>query len=166
MRAVSKLFDELERAAWGGFIAAQSTMFARIEDDLRARFALTHTEFEVLLRLFKSPTGKMRIQELAARSLLSRSGTSRAVERLERAGYVARLAAVEDGRGAYAALTELGREHFAKAAPAHVELVRDSFLRKFSRDELAVLAALLRRVTDDEATSAAKPTVKRRRAAR
>ncbi len=145
---VSEFFDELERAAWGGFIVAQSRLFQRIEDDLRKRFRLTHAEFEVLLRLNFAATGRARIQDLAARSLLTRSGTSRAVERLERAGLVERHDAQEDGRGAYARLTKQGRAHFLAAAKEHVALVRREFLTRFSREELGQLAEFWRRLDD------------------
>lgn len=140
------LFNARERAAWGGFVVAQSRMFRAIEDDLRRRFGITHPEFEVLLRLTFAPDGRARIQELAAASLLSRSGTSRAVDRLVRAGYLERQDAEEDGRGAYAALTKLGRQHFFAAAEAHVALVRREFLSKFTEAELDQLGAFWARL--------------------
>lgn len=143
---MTELFNELERAAWGGFIATQSRVFQRIEDDLRKRFHVTHAEFEVLLRLARSSDGRARIQDLAAKSLLSRSGTSRAVERLERAGLVEREGAEEDGRGAYAILTRRGREHFMRAAKEHCALVRREFLGHFTEDELRTMAAFWRRI--------------------
>lgn len=143
---MSELFTKLERAAWGGFITTQSRLFGRIEDDLRKRFGITHAEFEVLLRLSFAPDGRARIQDLASRSLLSRSGTSRAVERLERAGHVLREGAEEDGRGAYAVLTEAGRAHFGKAAREHVALVRTEFLSRFSEEELTQMAAFWQKV--------------------
>lgn len=140
------LFNARERAAWGGFIVAQSRLFGRIEDDLRRRFGITHPEFEVLLRLAFAPENRLRIQDLAAASLLSRSGTSRAVDRLVKAGHVARQEAEEDGRGAYAVLTEGGRAHFFAAAEAHVALVRREFLSKFDETELDQLAAFWARL--------------------
>lgn len=140
------LFDELERAAWGGFIVAQSRLFQRIEDDLRKRFHVTHAEFEVLLRLTFARDGRARLQELADQSLLTRSGTSRAVERLARAGHVERHGAEEDGRGAYAVLTPTGRAHFLGAAKAHVALVRREFLSHFTRRELRQLAGFWARL--------------------
>lgn len=160
---MARHFDELERAAWGGFIVAQSRLFQRIEDDLRRRFHITHTEFEVLLRLALSADGRARIQDLAARSLLSRSGTSRAVERLERAGHLRREGAEEDGRGAYAVLTPEGRAHFHAAAPAHVALVREAFLGRFSREELEVLAGFWKRVNAPDAAAAPTSTPRRTR---
>ncbi len=140
------LFTQRERAAWGGFIAAQSRMFRLIEDQLRADHALSHPEFEVLLRLFLREDGKARIQELADQSVLSRSGTSRAVDRLIRGGFLTREGAPEDGRGAYAQLSDVGRERFLRAAEAHTELVRREFLSHFSDAELEVLAGFWRRL--------------------
>jgi DNA-binding MarR family transcriptional regulator len=138
---VASLFTKVERGAWSGFVATQARMFRAIEDDLRKRFGITHAEFEVLLRLYLSEDGRIRLQDLAARSLLSPSGTSRAVERLARGGHVTREGAPEDARGAYAVLTESGRAHFEAAAEAHVALVRKEFLSHLSEDEQVQLGA-------------------------
>lgn len=143
---MSDFFTADERAAWGGFIAAQSRIFGAIEDDLRRHFHITHAEFEVLLRLYLAGEGRKRIQDLAAQSLLSRSGTSRAVDRLLRAGLVQREEAAEDRRGAYAILTDAGRELFGRAARAHVALVRRAFLDKLSDDDRAQLAKIWQKV--------------------
>lgn len=145
---MADLFTAKERAAWGGFIVTQSRVFRKIEEDLNTRFGLSHPEFEVLLRLSFAPEGRARIQELADRSLLSPSGTSRLVDRLVRAGHVERRGAEEDGRGAYAVLTEGGRAHFRAAAEAHVVLVREVFLSRFSPDELDQLAGFWSRLAE------------------
>ncbi|MFO0644088.1 MAG: MarR family transcriptional regulator [Polyangiaceae bacterium] len=167
---MGELFTKLERAAWGGFVVAQGRLFQRIEDDLRRKFGITHAELEVLLRLAFEGNGRARIQDLSARSLLSRSGTSRAVDRLVRAGYVDRVGAEEDGRGAYAVLTTRGRTHFLAAAKAHVALVRRDFLSHFSADEQETLAGFWRRIADGttptEHTAPADPEPPRPRAAR
>lgn len=147
---MADLFTRLERAAWGGFVVTQGRLFQKIEDDLRRRFGVTHAEFEVLLRLNYAADGRARLQDLAERSLLSRSGTSRAVDRLVRAGYLERHDAEEDGRGAYAVLTARGREHFAAAAKAHVALVRREFLAHFDKAELEVMASLWERLAQAE----------------
>lgn len=140
------LFTPEERAAWGGFIVAQSRLFGAIEDDLKRHHGITHAEFEVLLRLWTADGGRMRIQDLAARSLLSRSGTSRAVDRLVRAGHLLREGAEEDGRGAYAVLTPGGRGHFEAAAEAHTALVRRMFLSRLEPSEIATLATIWKKI--------------------
>ena len=90
-------FTPTEHAAWGGLLGTFGRMSALIDADLRERFGLSHVEFEVLLRLATSPAGRLRIQDLAARSILTRSGMSRAVERLKRTGYLTREQASECG---------------------------------------------------------------------
>lgn len=140
------LFTKRERAAWGGFVAAQARMFRLIEADLRARFGLSHPEFEVLLRVYLAPGGRLRLQELAAKNLLSPSGVSRAVDRLVRAGHLSREGAPEDARGAYAVLTPEGRRHFEAAAEAHVALVRREFLEHLDAAEQEQLGAIWERV--------------------
>ncbi len=139
-------FTAGERAAWGGLLETFSRLSARIDEDLRTRFGISHVEFEVLLRLAFAEGRRLRIQDLAAQSILTRSGMSRAVERLERAGLVTREAAPEDRRGAYAVLTELGLAHFETAADAHMAFVRRNFLELFSETELAQMAGFWERV--------------------
>jgi DNA-binding MarR family transcriptional regulator len=140
-----QFFHQLERDAWGGFVSTQARVFRAIEDDLR-RFGISHAEFEVLLRLYQSAEGRLRLQDLSARSLLSPSGTSRLVDRLVRAGHVQREGAPEDARGAYAVLTASGRSHFEAAAAAHVEVVRREFLAHLDETEQGLIAALWRRM--------------------
>lgn len=148
-----ELFTELERGAWSAMVAAQSRLSARIEDDLRRSSGITHAEFEVLLRLAMADSSRLRIQDLAAESLLTHSGTSRLVDRLEGSGFVERARAEEDGRGACAVLTRKGRAHFKAAAKRHVVLVREIFLDHFNSEELEQLASFWARL-DDQPRSA------------
>lgn len=154
---MADFFTRQERAAWGGFIVTQARVFARIEEHLRKRYGITHAEFEVLLRLTFSPGGRARLQELADQSLLTRSGTSRVVERLGRAGHVEREGAEEDGRGAYAVLTRSGRAHFMSAAREHVALVRKEFLSRFTEKELEQLASFWARLAEPAEPAKPKP---------
>ncbi len=143
---MSKHFNDLEQNAWGGFLSAYAKMNRIIEDDLQAHSHITHVEFEVLLRLSWSESHRMRIQDLAAQSLLTRSGVSRVVERLEKAGLVTREEAPEDRRGAYAVLTEAGAERFQTAAQKHTDCVRANFLGKFSKGELEAMGEFWKRL--------------------
>jgi DNA-binding MarR family transcriptional regulator len=134
-------FTPLERAAWGGFMLLYGRMMRLIDDDLQSNFQITHPEFEVLLRLTWEPSHRLRIQDLAARSILSRSGISRVVERLEKAGFVTREQAPEDKRGFYAVLTPAGLARLKAAEQAHIAFVRAHFLSHFDSAELEQMAA-------------------------
>ena len=150
---MADLFDRTEREVWGGFIVTQARLFRVIEEDLKRGFGISHAEFEALLRLWKAPDGRLRLQDLAASSLLSPSGTSRAVDRLARAGLVTREGAPEDARGAYAVLTVAGRARFDEAARAHVALVRREFLDRLTADEKATLAGIWKKMGDGRGQS-------------
>lgn len=148
----------------GGFVTTQGRIFQRIEEDLRNRFGLTHAEFEVLLRLTFAEGGRARIQDLAAQSPLTHSGTSRVVAGLVRAGHLTREGARKDGRGAYAVLSARGRDHFIAAAKEHVALVRE-FLSHFSVAEQEQLAGFWARLSATRASAKAAPqTAPRERA--
>lgn len=141
-------FSEIEQNAWGGFLGAYARINRIVEEDLREHSRLTHVEFEVLLRLSWEENHRVRIQELAAQSLLTRSGVSRVVERLEKAGLVTREEASEDRRGAYAVLTEAGIERFQKAAQAHMAFVREKFLGLFNEQELEQMSVFWKRLQE------------------
>lgn len=143
---MAAFFTSVEAAAWGGFLSAHARLSKRLEENLRRTSGLSHAEYEVLLRLFREDEGALRIQALAAQSILTHSGTSRLIDRLEGAGFVTRADASEDGRGAYAVLTEKGREHFIEAARQHTALVRELFLRHFSPEELQTMASFWARL--------------------
>ncbi len=152
-------FSAREHNAWGGFLGTYARMYRLIEADLQDHSRITHVELEVLLRLSREESHRLRIQELATRSILTLSGVSRVVERLEKAGLVTREAASEDRRGAYAVLTEAGAARFRAAAKAHVAFVRQHFLSLFTDQELEQMAAFWKRVEEhDHATDGRLPS--------
>lgn len=139
-------FTPREGAAWGGLLGVHGRLMRLIERDLADRCRISHVEFEVLLRLSWVEGRRMRIQDLASESVLTRSGISRVVERLERVGLVTRESAPEDRRGAYAILTDAGLAMLRTALVGHVALVRDNFLGRFNGEDLEQMAAWWRRV--------------------
>lgn len=82
------IFTSAEAAAWGGFLSTHGRLTKRLEENLRRTSGLSHAEYEVLLRLFREDEGRLRIEALAAKSVLAHSGTSRLIDRLEGAGLV------------------------------------------------------------------------------
>ncbi len=140
------LLGPKELAAWRAFLRAHSWLTRELDAELVEAHGLQLTSYEVLLFLSESPHGRMRMSDLAEGVLLSRSGLSRLVDRLEREGFLERVRCEEDARGLYAAITEKGRRLFSEARRTHLEGVRQRFLRHFSEDELAALGELLERV--------------------
>ena len=138
-----------EMTAWGGFLRAHAALVRALDAEMRAAHGIAVTEFEVLLRLANRPGQRMRMADLTDTALLSLSGVTRLVERLERAGLVAREPCQEDRRGSYAVLTGPGLELAQLARETHRAGVERLFLRHFSPDELDALGGYWRRVLDD-----------------
>jgi DNA-binding MarR family transcriptional regulator len=135
--------DEAHMDAWKAFLRAQSGVLATLEDELQRERGLSLTAYEVLLHLSRAPAGALRMQELAHRAVLSKSGLTRLIDRMEKAGSVTRRACPSDRRGTFAVITEAGREMQALAAPIHLRGVREHFASRLSdQDALAIRAAL------------------------
>lgn len=143
-------FTPLEQEAWGDLIGMYGRLMRQIDINLQENHNISHAEFEVLLRLSWEPNHRLRIQDLAARSMLTRSGISRVVERLAQARLVTREGAYEDRRGTYAVLTEAGLARFQAALTSHVAFVQRHFLSLFSEDELMQMAKFWQRVLKQE----------------
>ncbi len=126
---------------------AHGTLVRRLDEDLRTTHGLTLSSYEVLLFLAWSPDRRMRMGDLAGRVLITLSGVTRLIGRLEREGLVRRERSPEDGRGSYAVLTEAGLLRLREAHPTHLAGVRRLFLRHFNDEELETLAGLWDRVS-------------------
>ncbi len=90
----------------------------------------------------------LRPTQLAARALLTKSGITRAVDRLERADLVARADCPTDGRGSHVVLTVNGRRLVRRSAPGHMRAIARHFADPVSEHELAVLTVALERIAD------------------
>jgi DNA-binding MarR family transcriptional regulator len=134
--------------AWKGFLRAHAALVATLEDELQRERGLSLTDYEVLLFLSRAPEGAMRMQELAHSVLLSKSGVTRLVDRLERKGFVMRGACPGDRRGTMAVITPEGRREFEAAAPVHLSGVERHFAAHLEDDEVEVLRAALTRLID------------------
>jgi DNA-binding MarR family transcriptional regulator len=139
-RTDQDLLSAQEIAAWRGMLAVHSTMIARLDSELEREHGLPLTSYEVLLHLADSEEGSLRMGELAERLFLSRSGLTRLIDRLEKAGLVEREVCDSDRRGYFARLTDAGRERFDEARPTHLRGVREHFLSKLDRGDLDALA--------------------------
>jgi len=135
-----------ELGAWRGLLRVHSALVKALDAELLAAHDLPLTSYEVLINLQAAPGRRRRMAELADGVLLSRSGMTRLVDRLEREGLLARDACSDDGRGTYAVLTDKGGACLAGARRTHLEGVRQRFLEHFGPDELQVLATFWDRV--------------------
>ena len=112
--------------AMGLLIETYAGVFERVERGIESH-GLGMSDFEVLIRLARSPDHRLRMSELATQSTLTNSGLTRVVDRLERNGHVERVPCDTDRRGSFAQLTPVGLATMADVLPEHLETVGRSF---------------------------------------
>jgi DNA-binding MarR family transcriptional regulator len=127
-------------------LRAHAELTRALDAQLAREHKLPLSSYEVLLFLADAPEGRMRMSDLAESVLLSRSGLTRLVDRLEREGLLKRERCESDARGLFAEITPDGRELFDAARRTHLDGVRALFLDRFSRDELRTLGGLWRKL--------------------
>jgi DNA-binding MarR family transcriptional regulator len=120
-------------------LMAHARLMRELDSDLMSAHGLSASSYEVLLFLHDRPGGSLRMSELAEGVLLSRSGMTRLVDRLERAGLVRREQCAGDARGLNAVITEAGQKAFAEARKTHLAGVRRLYLEHFDDAELEAL---------------------------
>ena len=127
-------------------LRAHAELTRALDAQLAREHKLPLSSYEVLLFLADAPEGRMRMSDLAESVLLSRSGLTRLVDRLEREGLLKRERCESDARGLFAEITQAGRELFDSARRTHLDGVRALFLDRYSRDELRTLGGLWRKL--------------------
>jgi DNA-binding MarR family transcriptional regulator len=134
--------------AWHALLQAHATLMRQLETDLEKETGLTLADFDVLAQLAFAG-GELRMTELAARALISRSGMTRRVARLVDEGLVRKASTNADARRVVVALTDAGMARLTETAPVHARGIFDLFVARLNDQELAVLESALQKVTLD-----------------
>src|SRR3954451_2098019 len=144
---------EAELAVWRGFLRVHAALAKQLDAELDRTHGIPLTSYEVLINLRSAPDRRLRMADLADRALLSRSGMTRLVDRLERQGLLERDHCVSDARGCFAVLTDAGEALLAKARPTHLEGVRARFLAHLEPEDCERLAELWDRMVPGSAAT-------------
>ncbi|MEU5401920.1 MarR family transcriptional regulator [Streptomyces sp. NPDC005963] len=136
-----------EQRTWRTHLDVSRLLMHQLEKDLQP-FGLTNNDYEILVNLSESAEQRMRMSDLAAATLQSKSRLSHQITRMESAGLVRRENCESDRRGLYAVLTEQGTATMQRVAPHHVASVRQHFIDLMTPEALADLRASLAPVAD------------------
>lgn len=136
--------------AWRSFLEAHRRVIEKLARQLRDEEDLPLTWYDVLVQLSEAVDHELRMQELADAILLSRSGLTRLIDKMEAAGLVQREACETDGRGTLARMTPAGLARLEEAAPTHIAGVYETFAQHLDDDEARVVGAALERIARAE----------------
>ncbi|MEV6599055.1 MarR family transcriptional regulator [Actinoplanes sp. NPDC051346] len=140
-------FDDPRFTAYGLFAEAYTGLTNRFAAQFE-QHRLSSVEFEVLLRLARSPQHRLRMTDLAGQTALSTSGVTRVVDRMDREGLVRREACPSDRRSSYAVITEAGLARLDEVLPGHLELMQRWFIGQLSPAQLDDFTESLRTIRD------------------
>ena len=138
--------SEQHLAAWRAFLKAHATIIDRIDHDLVAAERPPLSSYDVLIELYEAPEHRLRMHELAERVVLSRSGLTRLVDRLEAEGLLTRERSGTDRRGAYAVITELGIAALRQTWPIYARGIAEYFAQWLTLEEAQLLESAFARI--------------------
>lgn len=136
--------------AWRTFLQAHFVVRRQLERELADEQGMSLGEYEVLLVLAYSEERRKRMSELADELLLSRSGATRVVDRMQEAGLVDRVSCETDRRGQWAQLTDAGYARLRQASPTHLRGIGEHFLNRIPGGDLGELQRILSGVARGE----------------
>jgi DNA-binding MarR family transcriptional regulator len=139
-------------AAWRAVLGAHAASLERVESALAREGLPPLAWYDVLWPLYDSADRRLRMGELASRVVVvTRTGLTRLVDRMERQGVLRRERAETDRRGVWVVLTDRGAETLRRMWPVYAAEIRRSLVGVLSEDEAEVVRDALSRVRDASA---------------
>ncbi len=145
---MTRWLSEGEQQSWRAWLDMSRLLPDRLSRDLNSEHGLSIADYEILVQLSENPDRRIRMSELADRTLSSRSRLTHQCDRLTKRGLMTREPCADDGRGSWAVLTQEGWEKIVTAAPDHVESVREHLVDLLTTSEFEELGRLSRKVSE------------------
>jgi DNA-binding MarR family transcriptional regulator len=151
---MTRWLTEEEQRAWRGLLRMTAQLNARANRLLFQEYGISLADYEVLVALSEAPEGQLRVFEVGDALAWEQSRVSHQLARMQRRGLITREGCATDARGAFAVLTTAGRAAIERAAPAHVEQVRQLVFDELSHEQVSALTEITTRVLDRLAETA------------
>ena len=151
---MSRWLTEEEQRAWRGLLRMNRQLNARMNRQLQDEYGISLADYDVLVVLSEAPEGRLRVFEVTDALAWEQSRVSHQLARMQRRGLITREGCATDARGAFAVLTAAGRAAIERAAPAHVEQVRQLVFDELSHEQVSALTEITTRVLDRLAATA------------
>lgn len=148
--AETKWLTDDEMRLFRAFLAASSGVPSKLDQLLKSTSEISLDDYEVLVHLSEADDHRVRMSDLSALLLHSRSRLTQRIDRLVSRGFVTREKCDSDGRGMWAVLTSDGLRALELTAPLHVSHVHDHLLDHVSADERAVVTRVLERLASGQ----------------
>lgn len=138
-----------EQQMWRAYLDSTRLLMRALDRQMAAESGINMPDYEILALLSDAPDRRLRMNELADRTVTTRSGVTRAIRRLTDAGWVRQVKCDEDRRGLYAELTDSGHQKLQQAAPGHVNAVRTNLFDLLSPREVELFTHSYSQIRDN-----------------
>lgn len=147
---MSNEIDKAYVVAWRNLLKAHAKLVGEIDRDLVSSGCEPIECYDVLITLDNAPDKRLRMHELSEAALLSRSGMTRLIDRLEAKGYVSRHVCPLDRRGSNAGLTEAGKKALDASWPVYEAALSKRFVQFVGKKDANDLAKTLKRIVNEK----------------
>lgn len=136
--------DDEAVTLWGLVIEGYETTQERLLGEIADRFGLAPAQFDILLRLVRSPEQRLPMTRLAREAALTSGGFTKVADRMVEADLIRRERCDTDRRVVFAALTGHGRRVAEGARAACAEIVREAVIAPLGVADAEHLAEAMR----------------------
>ena len=144
----AKAAERARVEAWRRVLVAQTRITGLLTEEMRASTGVTLGDYDVLLHTHEAGDAGIRMTDLASNLVVSKSGLTTRVDRLEQRGLLQRVADPEDRRATRITLTSDGTTLFRAAAEVHLAGIQEHFGSQLSDRETEQLLTLFTRILE------------------
>jgi DNA-binding MarR family transcriptional regulator len=131
--------------AWIALIRTHARLWDQVEAQMRHDSGLTMPRYDVLMQLDMAG-GRLGLSELASTIVLSASGLSKLLDRMEASELIRREADPRDARSTFARITPRGRSLVKKARLSHHAWLQRAFGDALDDRDVADLSRIMGRI--------------------
>ncbi|MDV3220762.1 MarR family winged helix-turn-helix transcriptional regulator [Intrasporangium sp.] len=142
-----KWLSDSEQASWRAILRGTRLLETALDQALHAS-GLQLSEYEIISMLSESPSHRLRMSELAAMVVQSRSRLTHTAKRLEARGWVTREQCLGDRRGVELVLTPVGLDAVQRISKVHVQSVRDNLVDIMTPEQFQAIGDAMAIVRD------------------
>ncbi|MDX6741271.1 MarR family winged helix-turn-helix transcriptional regulator [Actinocorallia sp. A-T 12471] len=141
---MARWLDDGEQQTWRAYLWSTQLLHEALDRQMQQESGIPQSYYVMLAMLSEAPGRSRTMTELARVTRGSPSKVSHAVRKLEESGWVRRHKHPDDARTTIATLTDEGYAVVVKAAPGHVEAVRENLFDLLTPEQTEQLGAICR----------------------
>jgi DNA-binding MarR family transcriptional regulator len=131
--------------AWLALVRTYARLWDQVETQMRHDSGLTMPRYDVLMQLDMAG-GRLGLSELASTTVLSPSGLSKLLDRMQTSGLLHREPDPRDARSTFAKITPRGRSLVRKVRQSHHAWLQQVFGDALDDRDVAELTRIMERI--------------------